>query len=346
MNKIPENIVIATGIYPPEIGGPAEYARELFDSLLIQKYQVSIVTYGELKKFPTGLRHLLYFIKLIFDALGADYIIALDTFSVGVPAVIFGKIFGKKTVLRVGGDFLWESYLERTKEEILLSQFYQTSHKFSLKERIIFRLTKFVLRSATTVVFSTDWQRKIMEKPYNLDLSKTKIIENFFPLSEMPASQNIQPKVFLSPSRDVFIKNKKRLIEAFQKIKEKYPEFVLDTEQVSHDVLLQKMSKSYAVIVNSFSEVSSNLVCDALASDLPAILTSDNGLYERLQNMVVFTDPFSSESLVHSIETLLEPETYQNYKRNILLNSYSHSWDEITQEFIDIYQSLSQKQKQ
>lgn len=338
MNKIPENICIATGIYPPEIGGPAEYARELFNSFLIQKYEVSVVTYGDLKKFPTGLRHILYFLKLIFDAFGADYIIALDMFSVGLPAIIFAKIFDKKIVLRVGGDFLWESYVERTKEEILLSQFYQTKRNFSLKEKIIFRLTRFVLHSATTIVFSTDWQRKIMEKPYGLDLAKTKIIENFFPLPEMTSAQNVESKIFLSPSRDIFIKNKKRLLEAFEKIKQKYEGVVLDTEQVSHEVLLQKMAKSYAIIVNSFSEVSPNLVSDAINYDLPVILTSDNGLSEKLQNMVIFTNPFSTEDLICNIETILEPEVYQDFKRNILLNSHGHSWDEIAQEFINLYQ--------
>ena len=337
MKKIPENICIATGIYPPEIGGPAEYARELFDSFLIQKYTVSVVTYGDLRKYPTGVRHILYFLKLFFDALFCDYIIALDTFSVGLPAVIFSKIFRKKIVLRVAGDFLWESFCERTRQEILLSQFYQAGRKLSLKEKMIFRLTKFVLRSVDMVVFSTDWQRKIMKKPYDLDLNKTKIIENFFPLVEMSPLQTVEPKIFLSPSRDTFIKNKKRLVEAFEKIKQKYPEVVLDTDQVSHEVLLEKMSKSYAVIVNSFSEVSSNLVCDAIRSDLPIILTSDNGLAEKLQNMVLSVDPFSVDDLVRNIEILLEPETYQNYKRNILLNSHSHSWDEIAQEFINLY---------
>ena len=179
-----------------------------------------------------------------------------------------------------------------------------------------------------------------MEEPYDLDLQKTQIIENFFPAPEMSPLQNSEPKIFLSPSRDIFIKNKKRLFEAFQKIKEKYPEIILDTEQVSHEVLLQKMSKSYAVIVNSFSEVSPNLVCDAIRYDLPVILTIDNGLTERLKDMVIFSNPFSVDDLIRSIETLLQPETYQNYKRNILLNSYSHSWDEIAQGFIDIYSKI------
>ncbi len=340
MNKIPENIVIATGIYPPEIGGPAGYAKELFNSFLIQKYNVSVVTYGELKKFPTGVRHFFYFVKLFFDALFADYIIALDSFSVGLPTLIFSKLLGKKMVLRVGGDFLWESFVERTKKEILLSHFYQTPREFSLKEKIIFNTTKFVLHSADMVIFSTEWQRNIMKESYNLNLNKTKIIENFFPMPEMPVAQNIEQKIFLSPSRDIVIKNKKRLAEAFRRIKQKHPDLILDTNQVSHEVLLEKISKSYAIIINSFSEVSPNLVCDAIRFDLPVILTSDNGMFEKLKGMVVFTNPFSVDDLVRNVEILLEPEIYQNYKRNILLSSHGHSWDEIAQQFVDIYSQI------
>jgi hypothetical protein len=70
------------------------------------------------------------------------------------------------------------------------------------------------------------------------------------------------------------------------------------------------------------------------------ILTTDNGLTGRLKDMVIFSNPFSVDDLIRSIETLLESETYQNYKRNILLNSHSHSWDEIAQGFIDIYSQI------
>jgi glycosyltransferase involved in cell wall biosynthesis len=347
MTRIPENICIATGIYPPEIGGPSVYARELLDALLIQKYKASVVTYGNLKKFPTGLRHILFFLKLVFDAFQCDFIIALDTFSVGLPAVFFSKIFRKKIVLRIGGDFLWESFVERTKEEIKLSDFYKLRRKFSIKEKIIFNLTKFVLHSVDVIVFSTEWQKNIMSESYNLNQYKIKIIENFFPnkffteqVRSSDQSQNIIEKskrVFMSPSRNIFIKNKKRLLEAFKKIKSEYPDVVLDTESVSSEVLREKIVKSYAVVVNSFSEVSPNIVCEAIGSGVPVILTSDNGLSERLANMVLFIDPFSVDDLVANIKYMLDFDVYQSYKKNISLSSYSHSWDEIAQEFINLY---------
>ena len=71
-------IVIATGIYPPDIGGPAQYAKELHDTFLVQNHQVKVIKFGKLKYLPTGIRHLCYFFKF-FAAFGADYIIILDT---------------------------------------------------------------------------------------------------------------------------------------------------------------------------------------------------------------------------------------------------------------------------
>ncbi len=43
-------------------------------------------------------------------------VVALDTYSVAFPAVLAAMLFRKKLVLRVGGDFLWEQYLERVKK--------------------------------------------------------------------------------------------------------------------------------------------------------------------------------------------------------------------------------------
>jgi glycosyltransferase involved in cell wall biosynthesis len=302
---------------------------------------VSVVTYGGLKKMMTGLRHILYFLELIYQSIGADYIIALDTFSVGLPAVACGIILGQKVVVRVGGDFVWESYVERTREEVLLSNFY-TSHRrrFSLKEQIIFRLTGFVLRHSDMVVFSTAWQRDIMSGPYHLKTDHTRIIENFFPLSQPvePVDSILsEQKVFLSPSRNIVIKNKKMLADVFLHICREHPEVSLDTHTVSQEVLLEKMSKAYAVVVNSFSEVSPNLVCDAISVCVPVIVTRDNGISDRLQDMVLYIDPFSSDDLSGRVRELLDPTIYEQYKQRMRDHTYTHTWNEIAQEFIDLY---------
>jgi hypothetical protein len=332
------NILIATGIYPPDIGGPAEYARQLFETLTIQNHEVGVLSYARLKNLPTGIRHLSYFFNLIVEGWEAEYIIALDTFSAALPAVAFARLFGRKIAVRVGGDFLWESYVERTHERVPLSQFYAVPRRYTLKERMVFRLTSWVLHKADAVVFSTEWQRAIWQGPYRLDASRTHIIENFYPAcvpkDEQPDSGH---KVFLSPSRDRFIKNKSNLEAAFADVKSRHPEAVLDDKVVSHEVLLEKIRKARAVIVASISEVSPNLVLDALQHCVPVIVTRDTGIAERIADSTIFVDPSSVSDIAQAIESLLDPAAYEVRVRAIAARTFTHSWNEIAQEFLDVY---------
>jgi hypothetical protein len=302
------------------------------------------VNFGALRKFPTGLRHVLYFLKLCFVAQGADYIIALDIFSVAFPASLFAKLFNKKVVVRVGGDFLWESFVERTHAPILLSQFYSIKREFTFKEKMIFKIIRFVLHSADTVVFSTQWQRNIMQKPYDLDLKKTCIIENFYPSvslsTQFPENDFSQKKIFLSPSRDIFLKNKKALQAVFEDVANKHPEIILDETIVSHEKMLEKIKQSYAVIVPSLSEVSPNLVLHALAYATPIIVTEDMGLADRLKDLVVFVNSLSKESIREGIEKMLNPDIYNAYKQKMIQRTFTHSWSEIAKDFLDIYKNL------
>jgi len=339
--KIPKKIIIATGVYPPEIGGPAEYARQLFETLLVQKYEVEVVPFGDLKSYPTGIRHVLYFLKLVSGCYDAEYVIALDTFSVGLPSVVFGKIFRAKTVVRVAGDFLWEAHVERVKKPILLSDFYTVSREFSLKEKIIFHLTRFVLTRSDGVVFSTVWQRDSMSRAYGLDASKTEVIENFY--AENSGEKGVREfdtKVFISPSRERYIKNKNTLAEAWNIVSEKHKDIELDTKVVSHDVLQDKMSNSYVVIVPSLSEVSPNMVLDAITRGIPSVVTKDIGILDRVESMVILVDPTSPHDVARGIEEVLKPDVYTRLCDAIRARTFSHTWNEISQEFIDLYQKI------
>jgi len=121
--------------------------------------------------------------------------------------VCVARFLGRQSVVRVGGDFLWEEYIERTRESLFLSEFYLVKRNFSFKEKLIFRLTRFVCAHTDRVIFSTSWQKNIWSQVYNIDPSKIQVIENVF--------QNIQKKrmcqnkkFFMSPSRDRYIKIK------------------------------------------------------------------------------------------------------------------------------------------
>src|SRR5882724_5972091 len=119
-------IVIATGIYPPEIGGPAQYALNLANIWQKQGHLVSVHVFSRFNFLPTGIRHFFYFCSILPDLARADFVLALDTYSSAFPTLVASSLFGKKIILRTGGDFLWESYIERTGDLVLLKDFYKT----------------------------------------------------------------------------------------------------------------------------------------------------------------------------------------------------------------------------
>ena len=184
-------ILICTGIYPPDIGGPAKYTKNLEEEFLRSGNKVKILTYGMEKKLPIGIRHILYFLKTVFALPQTDLIIGLDIFSTGFPAVLAGKIFGKKIILRVGGDFLWETYVESIGNLIKIKDFYANRPHLSLKFKIIAYLQKFALKNAFALAFNSHWQKEFFEKVYNLELRKNFVIENFYPEKRQTQKQKI-----------------------------------------------------------------------------------------------------------------------------------------------------------
>lgn len=333
-------ITIATGIYPPEIGGPAEYSRQLFETFSIQGHDANVVTFSGLRWLPTGLRHIAYFFKLCIDSFSSDYIISMDTFSVSFPAVIFSKFFGKRIAVRVAGDFLWESYVQRTNEMTPLTEFYIHDRHYSLKEKIISVITRVIFNLADCIVFSTIWQRDIMSKNYSVKQNKTKIIENYFPGEKVFPDKNYDKKIFLAPSRNINIKNISKIEETFRRMEHKDDNIILDIKTSPREALMEKISKSYAVIVASLSEISPNLVMDAVQYCTPVIVTKYNGITDRISEFAIFIDPLSSTSIMEGINKVLDPYKYSEIREKIKNYNYSHSWNEIAGEFIDVYENI------
>ena len=331
-------ILIATGIYPPHVGGPAHYAQELKNSLEKLDNTVSVATYGIERKIPAGLRHIVYFLRAISSLWGVECIIALDTLSTGVPAVWAARITGKKIIVRTGGDFLWETYVERTGEKIPLPEFYKLKRNLSLKEKIIFRLTKNLLNNANAIVFSTEWQRDIFAEGYDFDKQKAFIVENFYGKK----TKNTIPdeKKFLWAGRTIILKNTDTLNVAFNKAKEKVGGITLELlTDIPHGALMEKIRKCYALVVPSISDISPNLVLEGIMFGKPFILTRYTGLQKRLAGCGIFIDPLNASELAEQFVYLADQNHYNEYVEHIARFSYTHSYDEIARELLEIYKT-------
>src|SRR3989344_2602905 len=208
-------ILISTGIYPPHIGGPAKYARSLKEELEKGGHSVKVKTYYLEHHLPIGIRQTLFFLKIIPAIFWTDFVFALDTFSVGLPSTLLCKILNKKIIMRTGGDFLWEKYVERTGDLVLLRDFY-SAHKypFSFKERLIFKFTKWLLHNVSVLIFSTSWQKNIWMEPYDLANIRVEIVENYYGSK----IKTIEPPIknFMAGTRKLKWKNADTLIKAFE----------------------------------------------------------------------------------------------------------------------------------
>lgn len=328
-------ILVATGIYPPAIGGPAQYAKELALALKRAGAEVGVSTYGPEKRLPSGWRHLVYGLKLLPVLAKSEVVIALDTFSVGVPAYFVAKILRKKFIVRVGGDFLWEGYVERTGEKILLRNFYTDTKNFwTKKERWIYKLTKLMLHGADKVVFTTDWQKDIWFKPYQLEESKLAKIENYYGPKEL--SFEADSKIFVAGTRPLVWKNLDTLAKVFFSLKSGDGSLRLDLEGAPYEDFMEKMKRAYAVILVSLGDISPNMILDAVRLGKPFILTKETGLYDRLRGVGLFVDPLNEKDIADKILTLADPQEYGRWQAKVKQFTFTHTWDQIAQEFLSL----------
>src|SRR3989344_239477 len=107
-------ILIATGIYPPDIGGPAQYAQNTETEFKKMGHEVRLLTFRFERKLPTGVRHLWFFFRVLFSLRGVDMVFVLDTFSAALPAALAARLLRKKVLLRTGGGFFLGDYFART----------------------------------------------------------------------------------------------------------------------------------------------------------------------------------------------------------------------------------------
>ncbi|TSC66861.1 MAG: hypothetical protein G01um101472_617 [Parcubacteria group bacterium Gr01-1014_72] len=332
-------IVIATGIYPPDIGGPAQFAKGTEGVWWREGHEVSAHHFRALRWLPTGVRHLVFFARLIPSVFRANFIFIPDTFSAAVPAVFAGKLFRVPTIIRTGGDFLWEWYVERTGDLVLLRDFYQTRMgKLNSKEKLVFRLAGWAFRNASAVVFSTAWQRDLFLAPYRLAPARCYIVENYYGerLGALPPAR----KVFLMGARLLKWKNAERVKKAFEKVRAAGVEVGYDDEIITPDNFLEKIRRSYAVIIATLGDVSPNTILDAIRCEKPFILTRETGFRERLKDIALFVDPESLDDIAEKIIWLSDEKNYAAQQAKIRAFLFRHSWEEICREIVAIKKNL------
>ncbi|OGZ74017.1 MAG: hypothetical protein A2832_02340 [Candidatus Zambryskibacteria bacterium RIFCSPHIGHO2_01_FULL_44_22b] len=312
-------ILITTGLSAGDVGGPAQYGPKLKNEFERLGHVVKISQYASIENA---------LLKIWPSALWADKIIALDTFSVGVPSVLASRLFGKKILIRVGGDFVWSAYVNRTSEPLTLPGFYQKMPTLNLKERIIFFFTKMLINNADFLAFNTEWQRNIWEKFYKIPEHKSGVVRNFIP--EKREGKLSTAKNFLWAGRLIPEKN--------PAILEKFRIDIATGE--SHEKVLDRIKNCYVAVSLAFTDICPNFILEALSFNKPFIMTRETGLGELFPLGGIFVDPLNIEEIENAIEKMLDNNVYNRYVEELKSVNLRHSWGELASEFIDIWKRL------
>ena len=265
-----------------------------------------------------------------------ETVIVLDTLSMALPVVVAARLFGNKAIVRVGGDFVWEQYVERTKEKVALSEFYEANPRLSTKERLALWLQrKVVIPLADALVFSTEWQRSIWASPYRLSDARVNIIENAYLPNVSRVSRSESPHAVVWIGRDIVLKNVSTLDRAVDLVRNEVPNFEYEKySSIAHKEVIEVLGRSRVLVIPSISEVSPNLVLEALALQVPVLLTRDCGLARMLEYAVTLVDPLDAEDIASHIREIMTEEGYRVARERAASFVSTRTYSEVADEFL------------
>jgi glycosyltransferase involved in cell wall biosynthesis len=152
-------ICVATPLYAPDIGGPATHVA-LLEQGLSRDITLHIVKFSNARHLPKGIRHFIYFLRVLRTARRADVVYALDPVSVGFPALVAAWLAGKPFVLRIGGDYAWEQGVQRFGVTETLDEFVRRRHHFPV--RLLQHVQSFVARHARYVIAPSEYLASVI----------------------------------------------------------------------------------------------------------------------------------------------------------------------------------------
>jgi len=317
-------ILICTGIYPPDIGGPATYSKLLFDELPKKGIDIGVLSFGEVRHLLKIIRHFIYFLKILKRAKKADVIFAQDPVSVGLPACLASFFLRKKFFLKIVGDYAWEQQQQETRNKKQETKFV-TPEEFQVKTfdwatELRRKVERGVAKRADKIIVPSEYLKKIVLS-WGVEEKKINVIYNSFDLTESivgsptrlsgrQASNEKSDFTIVSAGRLVPWKGFNTLVEIMPEILKKIPEAkltiigsgpqqknlksqisnlkidknVLLTGQLLHEEVLQHLRAGDLFVLNTGYEGLSHHILEAMAVGIPVITTNVGGNPELIEN--------------------------------------------------------------
>lgn len=199
MNEKNKRILIATGLYPPDLGGPAIMIKGLARALIEKGFEVRILTYSgqnvdQPDPYPvyrvsqqSVCRYLKFFYLMLKLAVWADLIYVTETYSVGRFACLTQKLLGKKYILRFAGDSAWETAFAKGWARDYIVDFQKG--KYSRRIEALKKRQKKIMRGAVKVITVSRFLASIAEQ-IGVSRDKIRVIYNSVDFPEESVSED------------------------------------------------------------------------------------------------------------------------------------------------------------
>ncbi len=332
-------ITFATGIYPPEIGGPATYLRELVPVLKEKKWIVDVVTYGAPRPGVVAIRRenplrLLAFLRATLkSARDSDIIFATDTFSSGFPAALAAWWLKKRFIVRFVGDSAWENArsLGWTDDPFELFQ----KKKYGFKIEFFRKLQRWVLRRAEIVTVS-NFLKSVLIK-WKMKKENITVIYNAVAQIKLPPRETLRKEldfdkkfVLLNVGRVTKYKGVDKIIRMCSKLRKEIPELLLvvvgdgsaldeakkvaEEENITHIVHFvgrkdEKETRTFmkaadVLVLNSEYEGMSHTLLEAMSVECPVVASAVCGNPELVKGRGLLFDYNNMDELREQVVRL------------------------------------------
>lgn len=304
------NVLIATGLFPPQEGGPATYSALIARELPHCGIRTQVVSFGEYVHMPAFFRHVAFFLRLIKEARGIDLIYAQDPVSVGFPVMIASSITGIPYVLKVVGDYAWEQGVQRAGVAATLDDFVvNIEARKSFLVRVLWCVQGAVARRAKRVIVPSNYLKGIVSA-WKVPADTIDVVLNSFDMppsagsrAEIKAEAGIAGHAIVSVARLVPWKGIDTVIRLMPDVLSADPDAVLFvvgdgpdrarlervadetgvhsavrfTGRVSHDEVARYLAMADIFVLNTGYEGLSHVLLEAMAAEAAVVTTPAGG---------------------------------------------------------------------
>lgn len=332
-------VLIATGLFPPEGGGPATYSKTLLDELPSRGCAVSVLPFSAVRTLPKIIRHVAYFFRLSARVVRfkPDIIFAQDPVSVGFPALVASMLFRKPLVVKIVGDYAWEQSQNRFGYTDTIESFQDAPLSFI--PRALRALERFVARRSSRVVVPSKYLARIVAL-WGVPKKHISVIYNGIEAETVGLKQVIRGllkykgKLVISVGRLVPWKGFRALIHVHKKLREVNPDLsllivgtgpelasleryaeelgvsdsVIFAGNVERAATLRYMRAADVFVLNTEYEGFSHVLLEASSVGVPIVTTRVGGNPELIDDNVngYLVKPHDLDTLTHRIGKLLD----------------------------------------